>query len=173
MKGLADIHCHIVPYVDDGALRIQEAEELLSMQAEQGVTTICCTPHLRKHMFETPDEVIKQRFEQVKEVVTKAELPLILYLSREYHCDELLIKKLEAGEILPLGNGNTLLLEFSHRHSEEQMQKYVKIVKSYGFRPLLAHAERFEALESLGSMARLTELGALIQMNASSVTGSE
>ena len=173
MKGLTDIHCHIIPYVDDGALRMQEAEELLRMQIDQGVTTVCCTPHLRKNMFETPDDVIQMQFERLKAWCIQAELPVTLYLSREYHCDELLIKKLEAGQILPLGKGKTLLAELSHRHSEKQIHEYIRIIKSYGFTPLLAHAERYEALESTASIARLTELGALIQMNAGSLTGAE
>ena len=67
MNGIADIHCHIIPYVDDGALRMEEAKELLTMQIEQGVGTICCTQHLRHHMFETPDETIKEQFARLKE----------------------------------------------------------------------------------------------------------
>ena len=173
MKGLADIHCHIVPYVDDGALRIQEAEELLRMQMDQGVTTVCCTPHLRHHMFETPDDVIVMQFERLKALAAQKQLPVTLCLSREYHCDELLIKKLEAGQVMPLGNGNTLLAELSHRHSIRQIHEYIKIIQSYGFTPLLAHAERYEALDSVASVAELAELGALIQMNAGSLTGAE
>lgn len=179
MRQFADIHCHILPYVDDGALRAQESDELADMQAKQGVRIVCCTPHLRHHMFETPDDEIKRRFQQLLERQAAAEAagmsrsPIRFFLSREYHCDSLLLKKLEAGEILPLGNSKTILAEFSYRHSESQIREFIKIIQSYGFRPLIAHAERYPALEKPAQAAALIDMGALIQMNASSVTGSE
>ena len=171
MTTIADIHCHILPYVDDGALRTQESDELIEMQAEQGVSVICCTPHLRHHMFETPDDEIRRRFEQLKE--RQKDSPLRFYLSREYHCDSLLLKKLEAGEVLPLGEGRTILSEFSWRHTESQIRDFVKTILSYGYTPLIAHAERYPALEKPAQVAALIDMGALIQMNASSVTGAE
>ena len=179
MTPIADIHCHILPYVDDGALRTQESDELVEMQAEQGVSVICCTPHLRHHMFETPDDEIRRRFEQLLERQTAAEAagtshsPIRFYLSREYHCDGLLLKKLENGEILPLGEGRTVLSEFSWRHSESQIRDFVKTILSYGYTPLIAHTERYPALEKPAQVAALIDMGALIQMNASSVTGAE
>ena len=71
MRQIADIHCHILPYVDDGALRTQESDELVRMQRRQGARVICCTPHLRKHMFETPDDEIRRRFAQLLERQSK------------------------------------------------------------------------------------------------------
>ena len=50
---IVDIHCHILPYVDDGASTLEEAMELLWMEADQGVTEICLTPHLRHKMFDS------------------------------------------------------------------------------------------------------------------------
>ena len=48
MTKLVDLHCHILPYVDDGALRTEESEVLLDMLFRQGVRVLCATPHLRK-----------------------------------------------------------------------------------------------------------------------------
>ena len=56
MIRIADIHCHILPYVDDGAEQLEESISILESQFQQGVRVICATPHLRKGMFETPDE---------------------------------------------------------------------------------------------------------------------
>lgn len=169
----ADIHCHIIPYVDDGALRVQESEELVEMLAAQGVRTVCCTPHLRRHMFETPDEEIRLQFERLLARSQNLDVPMQFYLSREYHCDELLRKKLDAGEILPLGRGNVLLAEFSYRHPAEDILNYIRLIRSYGYQPLIAHAERYAATENLAQAARFIEAGALIQMNASSLLGAE
>ena len=58
-KGIYDIHCHIVPGVDDGATDIEETGKLLRMEYEQGVRTIIATPHFRFRMFETSAEAEK------------------------------------------------------------------------------------------------------------------
>ena len=47
-EGLFDIHCHIIPSVDDGAADLKEAEELLRMEYSQGVRNIILTPHFAK-----------------------------------------------------------------------------------------------------------------------------
>ena len=57
MTGFVDMHCHIVPYVDDGANDMDEAIKMLKMEYAEGVRTIIATPHFRKKMFETPREV--------------------------------------------------------------------------------------------------------------------
>ena len=54
VSGLIDIHCHMIPYVDDGAVDLKEAVKMLKMEYDQGVRTIIVTPNHRKRMFETP-----------------------------------------------------------------------------------------------------------------------
>ena len=84
---MVDIHCHLLPYVDDGAEDLDEAVELLEEQHKQGVTTICFTPHLRTDMFESPDEKIIRQFERLDRIQRENGFGMSLYLSREYHCD--------------------------------------------------------------------------------------
>ena len=61
-KGLFDIHCHIVPSVDDGASSAEEAYKMLQMEYRQGVRNIIATPHYRLQMFETPIETVEHQF---------------------------------------------------------------------------------------------------------------
>ena len=174
MIELADIHCHLIPYVDDGAYEMEESEELLRTEVEQGVRTICFTPHLRQGMFETADEDILKRFDQVRAFVEEAGLPLLLYHSREYHYDELFRRRLEAGTVRPMGEGRTLLVEFGHRHGPGEMRHAVKLVQEAGYQPLLAHLERFDPIQKDPELAEeLVSLGARIQVNAGSVLGRE
>ena len=176
MKNIADIHCHIIPYVDDGATLASQSEALVDQQYRAGVRTICCTPHLRRGMFETPDEVIKDRFEQLKERTRQAAYPeeIRLFLSREYHADRLLLERLEKDSVLPLGSSNNLLLEFSNAHPLEDIHWFIKTVQDAGFRPLVAHAERYRVLWDSTELAEeLTALGARLQMNCSSLLGRE
>ena len=171
---MADIHCHIIPYVDDGAMNDEEAEGMLRMQAEQGVKVICCTPHLRKDMFETKDEKIREHFYSLKKLAEDAGIDIILALSREYHADGRLREKLENDEVIPMGEGNVILTEFSRAHSINDMERYIRLIESKGYRPLIAHAERYPALAGdIRKIKALKEMGAMIQVNAGSVLGRE
>ena len=174
MMRMADIHCHLLPYVDDGAQDLEESMELLKQQYRQGVRLICFTPHLRKGMFETPDEDVIRRFAVIHEKaadIFKGRLKMCL--SREYFCDSEFMRRVEEDEVIPLGNGNYLLTEFSHRYAKRQCYEYVQNVIRHGYRPLIAHAERFEALQNTNSIQRLIKMGAKIQVNAGSLLGKE
>ena len=86
--GLADIHCHIVPFVDDGADDMETAKELIREEYLQGVRTLVMTTHLRKGMFDTPIYKVRKHFEQLVEWVSSTEMrEMRLFLSREYYCD--------------------------------------------------------------------------------------
>ena len=61
MKGLYDIHTHIIPHVDDGADTIEITKKILQMEYNDGVRTIFATSHFRRRMFETPMEKIRQQ----------------------------------------------------------------------------------------------------------------
>ena len=174
MTKLVDLHCHILPYVDDGALRTEESEQLLDMLCQQGVRVVCATPHLRHKMFETPDAEIREQFDALQAYALRRGYSVRLFLSREYHCDKLLAERLEEGAILPMGEGSAVLLEFSHLHSFESILEWVSNVRERGFHPLIAHVERYSALEgSPDKVYALIERGAKIQMNAGSVLGRE
>lgn len=174
MPKLADIHCHVLPYVDDGAEHVEEMERLLTAQAGQGVRILCATPHLREKMFESSDETVSRQFERAKAFAQSEKLPLRLCLSREYFCDARFLERLERGELLPLGEGNTVLVEFSGRCSLETICGYIRKIVNAGYQPLAAHVERYSAVNvHVDSVSRLISLGALIQINAGSVLGRE
>ena len=177
---IVDLHCHIVPYVDDGASVLEEALFLIESQYAQGVRTICATPHLRASMFESSNEEIIRQFGRLRKMAEERFPDLTLFLSREYHCDRLLREYLKKNMVLPLGSlpgenreGNALLIEFSGRHTWQQMQEYIELVQSFGFVPVIAHVERYPAIGSKEKIRALVKIGAKIQVNAGSVLGRD
>lgn len=174
MTKFVDLHCHILPYVDDGALRNEESEQLMDMLYLQGVRVVCATPHLRKGMFETPDRDIQVQFAELQDYAARRSYPVRLFLSREYHCDKLFKERLEAGTVLPMGAGNALLVEFSQRHDFDYILGWIKDLRNRGYHPLVAHVERYPGVEGdLDKVSALIQAGAKIQMNAGSVLGHE
>ena len=87
IKGIYDIHCHIVPGVDDGATDIGETVKLLRMEYEQGVRTVIATPHFRFRMFETPAEKVREQFRLVEKAASEISPDLHGYLGCEFHAN--------------------------------------------------------------------------------------
>lgn len=171
---LADIHCHILPYVDDGAEHLEEMEQLIIEQAKQGVCLVCATPHLRRGMFDASDEEVKHQFERARTFIRLNRLPVYLCRSREYYCDRRFLALLEQGKVQPMGKGKALLVEFSGRHTFEVICERLQRVQAAGYLPLVAHVERYSAIHrDTWQVRQLRALGARIQVNAGSILGRE
>ena len=174
MKEFIDLHCHLLPYVDDGAEDLQEALRLLEELIRQGADRICFTPHLREHMFDTPDNVIQRYFAEVKKKAADKGLNAELFVSREYHCDRRFFKLLEKKQLMPMGNGNVVLCEFSHGSEAAFILKTINTVLRSGYTPLVAHVERYKVIhEDEDLLIRMRNAGALIQMNADAAAGND
>ena len=125
-------------------------------------------------MFETPDGEIKKRFLELKAKVKEQEIPVHLLLSREYHCDKGFFKLLEERRFICMGQGKTVLCEFSHVSDASFIMSTIRKVRDAGYVPLVAHVERYAAVHDNEKLLhRIKEAGAFIQVNAGSVTGDE
>jgi protein-tyrosine phosphatase len=174
MVDLADIHCHLLPYVDDGAEDLSISLQLIASEAQQGVRTICVTPHLREGMFGSSDHWIREKFAQLEEEIRQQNIPVRLCLGREYFYDSGFRRRLAEGRVIPLGNGTTLLVEFSTQHDFEVLLEGVERVQRAGYQPLIAHIERyFATCGQVDRVRQLIDAGAMIQVNANSILGDE
>ena len=112
-KGLFDIHCHIVPSVDDGASSAEEAYKMLQMEYKQGVRNIIATPHYRLQMFETPIETVEHQFLVLKQLARKVAPDLHVYLGCEFHSNMEMVEMLRNGEVHTMAGSRYVLTEFS------------------------------------------------------------
>jgi protein-tyrosine phosphatase len=174
MEGFVDVHCHLMPYVDDGAENLDVAKEMLREQTRQGVDTIVLTPHWRSHMFTTPEEKIQSQFARLEELVCQEpDLPK-LYLGREYHYSGDLLRYMEQrpDKIWTLGEGRFVLLEFSYGEESDRILEGIQTVQAKGYQVAVAHIERYQAVQQQKDLARqMAETGAWLQLNAESVMG--
>ncbi len=170
---LIDIHCHVLPYVDDGAADLEEALELLRTEAQQGVTRICLTPHLRHRMFESSDEKILEKFLQLQNAAREQDVPVKLHLSREYYFDDQFRKILREKKVIPMG-GDILLTEFSYSSDYRILHAAAEEILSRGYFPLFAHVERYKAFQDDPECGEpLVEMGVMLQINADSIIGRD
>ncbi len=174
MNGLFDIHCHIIPFVDDGAGDIEESVQMLRMEYEQGVRKIIATPHFRFHMFETPLEQIKEQFLLLKQAAEEIGGDLELYLGCEFHANMEMVRMLSEGTVAAMAGSRYVLVEFSSGAEQRYIRERLYSLLSNGYKPIAAHIERYENLrKDIGFVAELADMGAYMQVNADSIIGRE
>lgn len=172
MKGLIDIHCHMVPGVDDGAKNFRMTRQMLIQQKKQQVEKIIVTPHMRVGMFEAPQPEINRRFMKMQELVARMRIGIDLYLGCEYHSSSSMVRNLTEGKRPTLAGSRYVLTEFSAAHSYENIrtQIYDLIVGEYI--PIIAHIERYPALmKDFDRVEDLKDMGALMQISSSAIMG--
>lgn len=172
MRGLFDIHCHIIPGVDDGAANFDEAIEMLKMEYKEGVRTIIATPHFRLGMFETSPEEIIQKFELLKKEAEIAKCGVDLYLGCEFHANMDMIKYLRDGRARTMAGSRYVLTEFSGRDDKRYIRERLYSLISHGCKPVIAHIERYSCLrKDIAFIEELVNIGSYVQINAGSITG--
>ncbi len=172
MEGIYDVHCHILPGVDDGAEDMKTAVKLLELEYQDGVRTIILTPHYRRRMFEPELEDILRGYEAL---LPEAErLGISLYLGCEFRVNMDMVSTLDEGKRPSMANSRYVLCEFSETDQPSYIKQRAYHLISHGYIPILAHIERYVALrKDLLLVEELSELGCLAQVNAGSILGDD
>lgn len=113
-------------------------------------------------------DYLRQRFAELQ-AAYKGNVKL--HLAAENMIDRLFMERLEAGDLLPIGDGQTLLVETSYFSAPMRFHDKLEAVKSKGYTPLLAHPERYNYMDSLTHYGRLREMGVKFQLNLMSLSG--
>lgn len=164
---MIDIHSHIVFDVDDGPKSREESKALLAEAYSQGVRTIVSTSHRRKGMFETPEEKIAANFRQVQEIAKEVADDLTIMYGAEIYYTRDVLDKLE-NQIIPTLNGSRYaLIEFSMNTPYREIHSALSSVLMLGITPVVAHIERYDALENNERRVReLINMGCYTQINS-------
>lgn len=172
MNGFIDIHTHILPGIDDGAADMQEACLLVRMAQQDGTKALFLTPHYRGDHENQSSERLREVFSQLREQVAREMPDMQLYLGTEIRFDSTVPEKLLQGQLLSLDGSDFVLLEFGTKTMKSQILMGVTEMIRYGFTPIIAHAERCEALRVNPALVdEVRRLGAYIQLNADSIMG--
>lgn len=169
---LIDIHTHVLPGVDDGSLDIETSIELIEYELKQGVTDLFVTPHYIKYReYLSSMEENQKIFDLLQQVIKKRNMEINLYLGNEIYYDRYTISNLEHNLVTTLGDSNYVLLEFSLFEETEDIGEAIHNMKSKGFIPIIAHPERYPYIDDIKDYRIMKKMGALIQINCSSING--
>ena len=166
-SGYTEWHCHILPGVDDGIKTMEDALKVLRLYEEVGIRTVWLTPHIMEDMPNTPAQ-LKERFAELQQAYPGN---IELHLAAENMLDALFDERLEANELLPIGEeGTHLLVETSYYNPPMDLSGILKRIRSKGYYPILAHPERYVYMGD-EDYAELKEMGILFQLNIPALVG--
>lgn len=171
-RQMTDIHMHLIPGVDDGAEDMEMALVMMLRAKEQGISQIIATPHSEAFHFSKAD--IRIIFQRLTAAAEKICPEVKISLGCEVYCEadimEQVLELLDSG-IYPTMNGtNYVLMEFSQWVYPENTLSCVKALVNAGYKPIIAHMERYKYLRSnMELVDQFRAMGALIQLNAYSL----
>lgn len=165
LKGMSDRHSHILYGVDDGVKTLEEALDILKYEEAAGIKEVWCTPHVMEDVPNTT-ETLKDRFGQLKSIYDG---PIVLNLAAEYMLDNLFEERLEAHDLLTMED-DIVLVEASTIAAPYDFKGTLGRIMSEGYRPLLAHPERYRYLTEKDYEVFM-EMGISFQLNLASLTG--
>jgi len=170
---MVDIHCHILPGLDDGAKTPEEAVEMTRIAVSDGITDIIATPHTCDGFYSQRTEIVLKSVTNLQQALDLEEIPLRIHPGSEVHVHSELLDHLYSGQILSLGNGmKHVLLEFPSVHFPLFSNRVVSHLLARGVTPVIAHPERIDVFRLNPSLLReWTEQGAIGQVTAGSLLG--
>lgn len=171
---MVDIHCHILPEVDDGAESLAEALEMARMAAASGVTDLAATSHFQGDGDEPAAlEALYRQFKRLEKAVAEERIPLKLHLGAEILCLPQTILLARDRELPTMGDTDYVLCEFFFDAPYSYMDEILAGIAECGYRPVIAHPERYGAIQRQPRRAqRWFRRGYVIQVNKGSVLGA-
>ena len=173
---MIDLHCHILPGVDDGAFRMEDAIEMAWMASDSGVTTIVATPHCNLPNSEQKNYIsseLKYHFYRLQRRIKQEKIPLTILPGSEVMCTPDVPKLIRSGNLLTLAGSDYLLVEFFFDEESHYMDEMLSAIKAEGLIPVIAHPERYEAIqENPAIVERWFRNDYVIQLNKGSILGN-
>lgn len=167
-----DMHSHILPGLDDGADSLEQALELLRSMSKLGYQKLIMTPHIMGDFYKNTPYGIWEKLLELRAAAVEQGLDIELACAAEYYMDEWFVKKLEGGQPLLTFGNNYVLFETSYLNEPLNLREVVFMMQAAGYTPVLAHPERYIYLyNQFDEIARMQELGVLLQLNLNSLTG--
>ena len=158
-----DIHSHIIYHIDDGSRTLEESLALIRQDSAEGARDIIATPHYYVQYPTDPDR-IRAELATIQNMADADGLDVHLYPGNEVLWFDSMTERLQSGEILTLADSHYTLIEFYPEEGYQTILRAVRNVRNAGYRPIIAHAERFRAMQEHG-LEEVRDLGAYVQLS--------
>ena len=172
---MIDIHCHLLPGIDDGAKTLADALDMARTAVGNGIDYAVMTPHLHPGRYENTRSSTEQPMREFRAALKKEQIALEIGVAAEIRLSPEILPLIEQDELPFLGEMDgyrIMLLEFPHSHIPLGAGNLVKRLLDRKIRPIIAHPERNrDVVRDQAKIEPFIEMGCLLQLTASAVAG--
>ncbi|MCL1065356.1 capsule biosynthesis protein CapC [Shewanella olleyana] len=172
---MIDIHCHVLPEIDDGAKSLDESMALIHQAIEQGITRIVATPHIHVGIYDNNQQTILGAYSRVQQEIKAQGLPIELRVAAEVRiCPEIIMlaKQNQLPFVGDFDEKKVLLLELPSSHLPAGVEKLIDWLINSNILPMIAHPERNRELQRYPDRIKpFQQRGCLFQLTAASLIG--
>jgi len=167
-----DLHCHMLPAIDDGARDLPTALEMARVAEADGITHVACTPHIYPGLFDNTPAGIAAAVESFSGELDGAGISLELSYGADIQVVPELLDKLRSGAFPTVNGSRYFLFEPSHHVPLPNFDQLIFNVISAGYVPVITHPERLNWVDGYyEEFLAAVEAGAWMQLTAGSLTG--
>lgn len=167
-----DIHCHILPAIDDGASDMAMALNMARIAVEDGITHLAATPHIYPGLFDNSTQTIEQAADSFRKELQRENIPLELSTGADIQMVDEMARRLKQGSMPTINHSRYCLFEPPHHIAPPRFLEAIHNVTTSGFTPLITHPERLSWIEEhYAEFLSAVKSGAWMQITAGSLTG--
>ena len=167
-----DIHCHIIPGVDDGSPDASTSADLIEAMQKWGIKKIIASPHYTLGTFENSPATLEPAYQALLAELKARGNDIDVSYSGEYRIDELLQRRMASGDMSLLA-GDAIIIENSFLQEPWNLEQLVFDLQVRGLRPILAHPERYSYYYNKPKRYKqLHDAGLEFQINVLSLAGA-
>jgi protein-tyrosine phosphatase len=170
---MIDLHCHILPGVDDGAADLSVSLAMAEAYIAEGVTVVACTPHIFPGLYDNRGPQIRAAVAALQSEFDRRGIALQLVCGADIHVAPGLVDGLRSGELLTLADSRYVLLELPHHVAPPRLENIFVDLVTAGYVPILTHPERLTWLPAQYELvSRLVSAGTWMQVTAGALAGN-
>ncbi len=163
---MIDLHCHILPGIDDGPAEINDSIKMAATASMDGIRKIVATPHVKDRIY--PAKIIQAKVDELNRELADRKIPLEILRGAD-------VNALLAPSLLKdytIGGTEYILVEFPHSHLPKNAAEILFNFIISGMRPIITHPERNPSIiENPNLLIEISQVSPLVQITAGSLTG--
>jgi protein-tyrosine phosphatase len=170
---MIDLHCHILPGLDDGAADLSISTGMARAFVADGVLVVACTPHILPGVYHNSGQQIRLATAQLQQHLDREGVPLRLVTGADNHIIPDFVSQLRSSHLLSLADTRYVLVEPPHHVAPPHLEDLFFNLLVAGYVPILTHPERLTWINSHYQMVQqLVHAGVWMQITASSLGGA-
>jgi protein-tyrosine phosphatase len=169
---MIDLHCHILPGIDDGSSDIGVSVQMAKDAKQAGFDTLFCSSHYMVPNYISPKDNNKKLIDSLKERLIEENIDLSVKLANEIYINESIISLLKENQASNFEGTNYVLIELPLNQEIKYAEEIIEDVIDAGYRVILAHPERYAFIKKdPNKVIPFIEMGVILQSNYASIIG--